>query len=100
MFHFALDSSHLWTFSGRLTPMDSGGRPRRWGTGRGFTWLIAPGLPLANIGNASASESIRGVFNLKARRKPQAFAADAVSLWRLNQSRPVINNLAGSTKSR
>jgi hypothetical protein len=27
----------------------------------------------------------RGVFDLEVRRKPQAFAADAVSLWRINQ---------------
>jgi len=35
----------------------------------------------------------RGVFDLEARRKPQAIAADAVSLWRLNQNTPLINNL-------
>jgi hypothetical protein len=34
------------------------------------------------------------------RRKRQAFAADAVSLWRLNQSLPVINELARSNTIR
>jgi hypothetical protein len=28
----------------------------------------------------------RGVFDLEARRKPLAFAADAVSLWRFNKN--------------
>jgi hypothetical protein len=41
----------------------------------------------------------RRVFDLEARRKPKAFAADAVSLWRLNQSTPVINNLARLQKA-
>jgi hypothetical protein len=29
---------------------------------------------------------VRVVFDLEARRKPQVFAADAVSLWRFNQN--------------
>ena len=33
-----------------------------------------------------AESLARGAFDLNTRRKPQAFAADAVSLWRLNQS--------------
>ena len=43
-----------------------------------------PGLSLALIGNASAGhfwleqKSIRGVFDKETRRKPLAFAADAV----------------------
>jgi hypothetical protein len=45
---------------------------------------ITPGLSLALIGNASAGHfacgknSIRGVFDKQTRRKPLAFAADAV----------------------
>jgi hypothetical protein len=42
--------------------------------------------PLSNIGSASRKKRevigmicVRGVFDLEARRKPQAFAADAVS---------------------
>ena len=44
-------------------------------------------LPLANIGIDSRTirkdgeVPVRGVFDLGARRKPQAFAADSVSLW-------------------
>ena len=38
-----------------------------------------------------AESLARGAFDLNTRRKPQAFAADAVSLWRLNQS-PLINH--------
>jgi hypothetical protein len=57
-------------------------------------------LPLAKIGNASKTSLskplnlVRGVFDLEVRRKPQAFAADAVSLWILNQSPLIINGLA------
>ena len=43
---------------------------------------------------------LRGAFDLGVRRKRQAFAADAVSLWRLNQSLPVINELARSNTIR
>jgi hypothetical protein len=53
----------------------------------------APGvLPLANIGNDSRTMRkegevlVRVVFDLEARRKPEVFAADAVSLWRFNQN--------------
>jgi hypothetical protein len=68
--------------------------------------LIEPNLgfpdvsPLAKIGNASKTSLskplnlVRGVFDLEVRRKPQAFAADAVSLWILNQSPLIINGLA------
>jgi hypothetical protein len=51
-----------------------------------------PGSPLANIGNDSRTMRkegevlVRVVFDLEARRKPQVFAADAVSLWRFNQN--------------
>ena len=56
--------------------------------------------PLANIGNDSRTTLkmgkmlMRAVFDLEARRKPQAFAADAMSLWILNQSLLIINELA------
>jgi hypothetical protein len=36
---------------------------------------------------------VRDVFDLGVRRKPQAFAADAVSLWILNPSLLIINQL-------
>jgi hypothetical protein len=36
---------------------------------------------------------VRGVFDLGVRRKPQAFAADAVNLWVLNPSLLIINEL-------
>jgi hypothetical protein len=42
---------------------------------------------------------IRGGFDKEARRKAQALAADAMSLWRLNQSTPVISYLVRSTKA-
>jgi hypothetical protein len=47
--------------------------------------LILAGLSLALIGNASGKQSsgrqkyIRGVFDKETRRKPLAFAADALS---------------------
>jgi hypothetical protein len=56
--------------------------------------------PLAKIGSASrtmpkeATVLLRGAFDLGVRRKPEAFAADAVSLWRLNQSLLINNELA------
>ena len=62
--------------------------------------MINSGLPLANIGNDSRTTLkmgkmlMRAVFDLEARRKPQAFAADAMSLWILNQSLLIINELA------
>jgi hypothetical protein len=57
------------------------------------------GLPLASSGNASRTMRkggelfVRGVFDLGVRRKPQAFAAEAVSLWILNLSLLIINEL-------
>jgi hypothetical protein len=36
---------------------------------------------------------VRGVFDLGVRRKPQAFAADAVSLWSVNPTLLIINEL-------
>jgi hypothetical protein len=42
----------------------------------------------------------RGVFDLEARRKPRAFAADAASLWRFNQNTPVISYLARNNNCR
>ena len=62
--------------------------------------LVTSRLPLANIGNDSRTTLkmgkmlMRAVFDLEARRKPQAFAADAMSLWILNQSLLIINELA------
>ena len=56
--------------------------------------------PLAKIGSASrtmpkeATVLLRGAFDLGVRREPQAFAADAMSLWILNQSLLIINELA------
>jgi hypothetical protein len=53
---------------------------------------ITSQLQLANVGNSSRvmrkdGEVLeRGVFDLGARRKPQVFAADAVSRWRFNQN--------------
>jgi len=68
--------------------------------------LIVDVSSLAKIGNAPRTmhkkdEALkRGVFDLEARRKPQVFAADAVSLWRLNQNWPVIKYSAPNNDSR
>jgi hypothetical protein len=67
--------------------------------GKFFTLLVPAVRPLANIGNASRSMNkdseliVRGVFDLGVRRKPQAFAADAVSLWILNPNMLIVNEL-------
>ena len=37
---------------------------------------------------------VRVVFDLEARRKPQVFAADAVSLWNFNRSQLINNELS------
>jgi len=56
-------------------------------------------LPLANIGIDSRTirkdgeVPVRGVFDLGARRKPQAFAADSVSLWNFNRRLLIMKEL-------
>jgi hypothetical protein len=60
---------------------------------------VAPDLLPANIGNGSRTMRrdgevpVRVVFDLGARREPQAFAADAVSLWIFNRSLLILNEL-------
>ena len=62
--------------------------------------IIIPNVStLANIGSAWCTMPkdgelfVRGVFDLGVRRNPQAFAADAVSLWIVNPSLLIINEL-------
>jgi hypothetical protein len=43
--------------------------------------------------NKDSELIVRGVFDLGVRRKPQAFAADAVSLWILNPNMLIVNEL-------
>jgi hypothetical protein len=56
-------------------------------------------IVVAKIGNDSRTmrrdgeAPVRVVFDLGARRKPQAFAADAVSLWVFNRSLVILNEL-------
>jgi hypothetical protein len=54
--------------------------------------------PLTSIGTASRnkpeeSSTIRGGFDKETIRRAQAFAVDAVSLWNLNQSLLIVNEL-------
>src|ERR1035438_2897289 len=63
-------------------------------------WFLVPvGLSLANIGNDSRTirkdgeAPVRVVFDLEARRKPQVFAADAVSLWNFNRRLLILKEL-------
>ena len=62
--------------------------------------IIIPNVsPSAKIGNAwrgmpkDGELFARGVLGLGVRRKPQEFAADAVSLWTVNPSLLIINEL-------
>jgi hypothetical protein len=43
---------------------------------------------------------VRGIFDLGVRRKPQAFAADAVDLWILNHNMLIINWLKAYNQCR
>ena len=43
--------------------------------------------------NKDSELFVRGVFDLGVRRKPQAFAADAESLWILNPNMLIVNEL-------
>ena len=67
------------------------------GVDPGITCVLSLGL----IGNASgrlsgrSGVSIRGVFDKEARRKPLAFAADAL-LWGLNRLSPAKNTIQSS----
>ena len=61
--------------------------------------FVTSGLSLANIGNDSRTirkdgeAPVRVVFDLEARRKPQVFAADAVSLWNFNRRLLILKEL-------